>query len=233
MSNPNEHFDFSPSTNLWGLGEVCQWLKTIPLSKDYSEVIRAQNITGEVLSQMNRSDWESVGVNLLGDQILITKRVQEYNNSNSSNPSQTNKIPASKSEKQEVDISKNVALLNALMSSDYNLVVSLLNEGLDVNSPLKGDTPLYYASMHGSLEIVRVLLDRGANVNFINSKGYSPLCIAIIQEHVEIVSELLERGASVSDDDTKVSPITIADGVGNEEITKLISAKMSKTCIIL
>jgi len=60
-----------------------------------------------------------------------------------------------------------------------------------------GYTPLYTAAEEGHVEVVRVLLNHGANVNITDKNGFSPLYAADQRRHVEVVRELLNRGAKV------------------------------------
>ena len=64
---------------------------------------------------------------------------------------------------------------------------------VDVN----GWTCLHAAAFNGHLAICRLLLDKGAQVDAINSFGYTPLHYAAYQGHVEIVCLLCDRGADV------------------------------------
>jgi ankyrin repeat protein len=49
-------------------------------------------------------------------------------------------------------------------------------------------------------DIIRLLLDKGANANTIDSSGSSPLCKAA-QSHLSIVKLLIDRGANVNHQD--------------------------------
>jgi ankyrin repeat protein len=59
-----------------------------------------------------------------------------------------------------------------------------------------GRTPLYVASDKGHLEVVRVLLDHGADVNTPAAYAGSALFAACCNGHVEVVRILLEHGAA-------------------------------------
>ena len=66
-----------------------------------------------------------------------------------------------------------------------------------------GDTPLSYAIRNGCITTVKLLLDRGADVeaktgkdNFLNSG--TPLCVAAGAHNLDIFKLLLERGADVA-----------------------------------
>ena len=53
------------------------------------------------------------------------------------------------------------------------------------------------AATNGHLEICRLLIDKGAQVEAKNSNGFTSLHFAAYRGHVEIVSLLCDRGADV------------------------------------
>jgi ankyrin repeat protein len=57
---------------------------------------------------------------------------------------------------------------------------------------------LQAAAARGHIEIVSVLLEKGANVNAAGGEYGSPLQAAVAEGHTEIVSILLEKGANVN-----------------------------------
>ncbi|SCZ87032.1 ankyrin repeat domain-containing protein [Nitrosomonas mobilis] len=91
----------------------------------------------------------------------------------------------------------------------HETVLFLLKNGVDVN--LKSDsgiTPLYLAAQRGSSNVVRALLDRGAEVNttVVGGHGWTSLTTALLysngvptnEESLEIVKALLAKGADVN-----------------------------------
>ena len=53
------------------------------------------------------------------------------------------------------------------------------------------------ASKNGHIEIVRLLLDKGAKVNEQNNRGNNALIIASINGYTEIVKLLIDNGANI------------------------------------
>ena len=121
------------------------------------------------------------------------------------------------------------ALAAAARKGDAAAVTKLLDEGVDVNSKFRyGTTALSFAADHGHLEVVKVLVARGADVNVKDTfYGATPLTWATSPaltrkpEHAEIVGLLLKHGAkgkedalltSVSSGEVATTKIILAQG---------------------
>lgn len=76
-------------------------------------------------------------------------------------------------------------------------VKALLDKVSDLH-PVRFNMALYFASSEGHLEIVEMLLDKGANVNYMNYTDKTPLITASINGHLDIVQVLLDYGADVN-----------------------------------
>ncbi|KAH9955976.1 ankyrin repeat-containing domain protein [Lactifluus volemus] len=87
-----------------------------------------------------------------------------------------------------------------------------------------GWTPLHRASLSGHLEVVRLLLDHGADVNATKQDHRRSLHLASSSGYPEIVKLLLERGADIHvlDDDGR-TPSQEASRRGYRRIVKLLS----------
>ncbi|KAJ7138359.1 ankyrin repeat-containing domain protein [Mycena epipterygia] len=134
----------------------------------------------------------------------------------------------------------NSAALRAASKAGHTEVVQiLLDQGADVNAPNTQDNNLFYspftstivadgedgsvllgASARGHMEIVQLLLKKGADID---SNNGGPLRVACKQGHVAIVRLLLEKGADSNTADEKYgSALEGASGAGHAEIVQLL-----------
>lgn len=88
----------------------------------------------------------------------------------------------------------------AIHSSNVHIVRLLLDTGVDPNASLgyHGETCLKMASAKGDIEIIRTILEYGADLNATHSSGSSLLETAIQQRQTEVVQLLLQHGANVN-----------------------------------
>lgn len=91
----------------------------------------------------------------------------------------------------------------AIAQNYPQITLSLLNAGVDPNFDWgeKGGTLLSNACQLGYIDIIKVLLENGASINFSGENGYSPLYKAIIYKHNVVVTYLLTQGALLNDKD--------------------------------
>lgn len=96
------------------------------------------------------------------------------------------------------------ALLEAVVTSHVGLVELLIEKGANVNQRTVGNidrTPIQKAAELGYLDILKLLLDRGADVNAPAAPvrgGGTALQLAAIGGNCAVACELLERGADWS-----------------------------------
>jgi len=89
------------------------------------------------------------------------------------------------------------ALLDAARAGDRSQVVALLDSGVSVNTANKyGVSALGFAAERGHFDMVRLLVDRGADVNVVDSfYGSRPVDFALRGGHLNIAVYLLEHEA--------------------------------------
>ena len=75
------------------------------------------------------------------------------------------------------------------------------------------------------MEVVSILVERGADINKARNDGATPLYIASYEGHVEVVRVLAERGADVDKSDTGEygdTPLTLASYLGKVEVVRAL-----------
>lgn len=98
-----------------------------------------------------------------------------------------------------------------LYSSDYFLFAPCFAVILYPHC-LPGNTALTYACAGGFVDVVKVLLKEGANIEDHNENGHTPLMEAASAGHVEVARVLLEYGAGINthSNEFKESALTLA-----------------------
>lgn len=88
--------------------------------------------------------------------------------------------------------------LAAVFVADTGRVRSLLTRHphLATTPDGRGDRPIHHASRNGDTEIVRLLIEHGANVNASNARGHTVLYCAGGHGHLDCLLLLLKEGAN-------------------------------------
>ena len=92
------------------------------------------------------------------------------------------------------------AIHAALHEGRMGTLVEMLKRGADPNDEdgwVHGNAGLHMAAQDGHVEVVKVLLDHGAEVDATNDSGQTPLHRAAACGHAQTAEELLARGAQV------------------------------------
>lgn len=83
-----------------------------------------------------------------------------------------------------------------------DLVKELILHKADVNCQNKaGQSAVYLASWHNRLEILRLLIQAGADVNLADNRQWTPLMVAAYSASSTMVQELLVNGADAEKKD--------------------------------
>lgn len=87
-----------------------------------------------------------------------------------------------------------------------------------------GNTALTYACAGGFVDIVKVLLNEGANIEDHNENGHTPLMEAASAGHVEVARVLLDHGAGINthSNEFKESALTLACYKGTRYVWKFM-----------
>ncbi len=109
--------------------------------------------------------------------------------------------------------SKTDALFNAIANGDINTVSNLINQVSNINSIKDefGNSPLHIAIKHHHLDIVKILINKGINLNEEDKYGRNALHLAIIysskekDESTDIIWEIIDR---ISYDDNIIFELT-------------------------
>jgi len=87
-------------------------------------------------------------------------------------------------------------LFTAIRSGSSVELEKQLTNGADVNDSLYGLSALMGATLSGSADQMKILIDRGANVNFVSQSGMSALWLA--SQDLNKIKLLIDHGADVN-----------------------------------
>jgi ankyrin repeat protein len=93
--------------------------------------------------------------------------------------------------------SKQSTLALAAMHGDSEVVLELLNAGVEINANQGGYTALGAAAMKGNLENVTLLLSKNASTETLNQGGDTALNLAVDKGHCSVVEALLSKNATL------------------------------------
>jgi len=121
----------------------------------------------------------------------------------------------------------------ALHKGHLNIALFLLEHGADgeKHDDTEGQTGLYIASSRGYAEIMRTIIDRGANLNAecddwdenADNVMWTPLHLASLDGRLEVASVLLEYGANVNHPDNfGRSPLHLASRQSHDDLVRLL-----------
>lgn len=138
-------------------------------------------------------------------------------------------------------------LCNNLSSQGYHLLTKFLEHRqpqlakkvldriprIEAGTSRNHNTPLHIASAEGYLEIVKILLEKGSEINFPNEFEQRPLHFAAYDAtNGPIVKVLLENGAAINEDNRRLTALHMASARGNTEIVSILIKHGAKTNLI-
>ena len=127
-------------------------------------------------------------------------------------------------------------LTEAIENDSIAKIKSLIKEGVDVNTPiLIGEeydlddyddiSPLFYAiRKYASLELIKLLLENGADLMERDSDGISALDVAIKFKRYEVIEFCLEQGFDLNTSQRKsgITPMMLAACFSDIEMMKML-----------
>lgn len=124
-------------------------------------------------------------------------------------------------------------LVEAVKNDDLAMVRKLIAEKANPNytesmprsegGSIEGWTPLMTAVVNGKTEMVKVLVEGGAWVNYLNSSAVNALWLAAGSGHLEIVKFLVSRGAYVNNSNSEeVTPLMLAAMNGHLGVARFL-----------
>lgn len=119
------------------------------------------------------------------------------------------------------------ALSMAVIANQPEIISKILKTGKNINErePNTGQTALYCAAFYGNTELVKNLIEYGADVNIATYKSVTPLMIATMLHHYEVMQILIEAGADTEIQDLRGdTPLLQAVTAGNTCATKILLA---------
>jgi len=133
---------------------------------------------------------------------------------------------------QGVSADKTGDAIRAVVKNDYAAVTKYIDEGLDPNLKGKGAYQaalLNTACRKNSIQMVKLLLAKGADVNLADDRGDTPLMLAALHARTpEIVKLLVQKGAdinAVSDDGSSIldhAVIGVVSSQGSMQAVKFL-----------
>jgi ankyrin repeat protein len=124
------------------------------------------------------------------------------------------------------DEKKAIALKRAIQESASGISALLIAAGEDPNSCDWGYSALYEAAKEGQIDIVKNLVEAGADINLI-PEGYwtTPIYEAVQNGHLEVVRYLIAKGANIQGfpyGNQNTSLLTIAAEHGQAEVCRIL-----------
>jgi ankyrin repeat protein len=114
-----------------------------------------------------------------------------------------------------------------------NAATFLMESGININATDRfGWTPLALYSARADMSAVRLLVDRGADVNLAGKKG-APLIWAALAGNEAVARLLLEKGAGANPSLNEHTPLMYAAWKGNPELVRLLvehGAEVNRNC---
>lgn len=90
----------------------------------------------------------------------------------------------------EVVVFNTTPLCNAIVKGDLETVKKFIEYGADVNETSNGTTPLMFAARYNKVEIIKLLLEKGARLETKDERGFTALKYAEFSKANEAIALL-------------------------------------------
>ena len=101
-------------------------------------------------------------------------------------------------------------------------VIKMIDSGeVDINFKLNDATPIYIAAENGHLNVVKKLIEKGADINE-GRWSISLLYQATYFKHIDVVKLLIDKGADLNKANGNGTPITLASKYESPEIFNIL-----------
>lgn len=195
---------------------------------------------GEIARLLTDQTLQAVGLNLQeGDGVQIKDRDHDvdfhfdgnFHFDDNDGYFSENKIDWDNIPLDSIDYDNFDLFMGVVKDGNTKLVEYFINNGVDVNeinnNYRRGEgafTPLMMAAHEDHPEIARLLINKGANVNYINANGWTALIEAADEGAYATTVVLLEAGADVNlhDKHRGRSAVTMAASEGHTQILELL-----------
>ena len=106
-------------------------------------------------------------------------------------------------------------LMNAVSKGDMKALEKLIKDDTDLNKQYDKITPLNLAAARNDKEMVKFLVEKGADINLEDGYGYTPLIIAIKYRNIGLAKNII---------DLKPDLNAICSATGDTPLTYLVNA---------
>ncbi|MCC8371234.1 MAG: ankyrin repeat domain-containing protein [Rickettsia endosymbiont of Pseudomimeciton antennatum] len=107
------------------------------------------------------------------------------------------------------------------------LLCTFKKQGIDINRPVNGITALHKACYAGNINVVKILLENGADINAEDIYKNTPLHFACKEGNIEVIKELLKIPAALDlltiKNISNKTPVELIPETNKEVIVSLIA----------
>lgn len=116
------------------------------------------------------------------------------------------------------------SLLNEVKKENIDGVKALIKSGVNIkySEGKNGVSALHLASSQGNLELVKIILDAGADINQKDNLGITALHSSIRKKHEDVYKFLRSNGAELSITSKGLTPLMFASAVGSNDLVGIL-----------